>query len=63
MYLPCLNHVNELPNVLTAIRPLFMGFYIIQKYVSIINIESAISIMSTLTKYIVDNPKFVFFCV
>ena len=50
MYLSCLNHVNELPNVSTANRPLFMPFYIIQKYVSIINIEFAISIMSTPTK-------------
>ena len=42
-------------------RPLFMRFYIIYKYVSIINIEFAISIMSTPTKLIVDNPKLVFF--
>ena len=43
-------HVNELPNVSTANMPLFMRFYIIYKYVSIINIESAISIVSTPTK-------------
>ena len=61
MYLSCLNHVNELPNASTANRPPFMYFYIIHEYASIINIEFAISIMSTPTKWIVDNPKLLFF--
>ena len=38
MYLSCLNHVNKLPNVSTASRPIFMRFYI-QKYVSVINLQ------------------------
>ena len=61
MHLSRLYHVYELPNISTANMPLFMRFYIIKKYVSIINIEFAISIMSTPTKRIVDNPKLVFF--
>ena len=51
MYLSCLNGANKLPNVSTANKPIFMRFYIVLKYVSIIiNIEFAISIMSTPTK-------------
>ena len=61
MYISCLNHVNELYSGSTANRPPFMRFYIKHKYVSIINIEFSISIMSTPTKSIVDNPKLVFF--
>ena len=57
---PKLNPVNEFPNISTANRPPFMRFYIIQKYVSVINIESAISIMSAPTKWIIDNPKLAF---
>ena len=34
----------------TATKPIFMHFYIIKKYVSTMNIEFAISIMSTPTK-------------
>ena len=60
MPLACLNHVNELPNVSTANRSMLMRFYIISKYISIINIEFANSIISTPTKWIVDDPKWVF---
>ena len=60
MYLSCLNHVNELSNVSTAKTPTFMRFYIIWKYLSIINIEFAISILSTPTKLIVEDLKSIF---
>ena len=62
MYLSCLNHVNELFNVSTANTPIFMPFYIMLKYVSIINIEFAISIMSTPTKGIDRWSQIGIFC-
>ena len=49
------------PIVSTANRPIFMRFYIIKIYVSIINIEFAIYIMATPIKWIVDDPKFILF--
>ena len=49
MNLSCLTHVNELKNVSTANRSIFMCFYITSKFVSIINSEFAISIMSIYT--------------
>ena len=47
MYLSCLTHVNELPNVSTATSQYLCVFISHEKYVSIINIEFVISIMST----------------
>ena len=50
MYLSCLNHVNELECFNCKKATIYLHFYIIQKYGSIINIEFSISIMSTQTK-------------
>ena len=61
MYLSCLNHVNELLNVATANTPIFMPFYIMLKYVSIINIEFAFLSCLHQLKELIDNPKLVFF--
>ena len=46
-------------DVSTANKPILMRFYI-ETYVSIINIEFSIFIMSAPTKWIVDDYKFVF---
>ena len=49
MYLSCLTNVNEVSNGSTANKPISYEFLYI-KYVSIINIKFAISIISTPTK-------------
>ena len=51
MYLSCLTYANELPNVSTATGQYLCVFISHEKYVSVINTEFAISIMSTPTKF------------
>ena len=50
MYLSCLTHVNEVSNVSNSKQVFALGVFIShEKYVSIINTEFSISIMSTPT--------------
>ena len=60
MYLSCLTHLNELPNVSTANRSIFMQFISHEKYVAVINTEFAISVMSTPTNSFHSQSEIIF---
>ena len=51
MYLSCLTHVNELPNVQLQTGQYLCVFISHEKYVSVINSKFTISIMSIPTKF------------